>query len=130
MSIALNILYSPFSGLYEMFKATDYLPTRFPAQYEILTAFRNYKRVTLQGCYNFSDSLPSLAFTTRWNPKHPSHVSTRLFCKSEAYLEPYKSSMMEVFNKNSERLITKKFYFRKKAPSLIFFRIVNMPLLY
>ena len=114
LSIALNILYSPLSGLYEMFKATDYLPSRFPAQYEILTAFRNYKRVTLQGCYAFSDSLPSLAFATRWNPKHPSYVSTRLFCKSEAYLEPYKSSMMEVFNKIAKGLLQKSFIFAKK----------------
>ena len=27
-------------------------------------------------------SLLSVAFATRWNPKHPSYVSTRLFCKS------------------------------------------------
>ena len=29
-----------------------------------------------------ADSLLSLAFATRWNPKHPSYVSTRLFCNS------------------------------------------------
>ena len=32
-----------------MLRRADYLPTRRPAQYEILTAFRSCKRVTLQG---------------------------------------------------------------------------------
>ena len=30
----------------------------------------------------WSDSLLYLEFETRWNPKHPSYVSTRLFCNS------------------------------------------------
>ena len=30
----------------------------------------------------WADSLLSLAFATRWNPKHPSYVSTQLFCNS------------------------------------------------
>ena len=30
----------------------------------------------------WADSLLSLAFATRWNPKHPSYVGTRLFCNS------------------------------------------------
>ena len=63
-----------------MLRRADYMPTHFPAQYEILTAFRSCKRVTLQGCYALSDSLLSLAFATRWNPKHSSYISTWLFC--------------------------------------------------
>ena len=66
-----------------MLKRADYLPTQFPAQNEILTAFYSCKRVTLQGSYALSDILLSLTFATRWNPKHPSYVSTRLFCKSQ-----------------------------------------------
>ena len=65
-----------------MIRRADYLPTCFPVQYEILTAFRSCKRVTLQGCYALSHSLLSLAFATQWYPKHPSYVSTRLFCNS------------------------------------------------
>ena len=65
-----------------MLGRADYLPTHFSAQYGILTAFRSCKRVTLQGCYALSYSLLSLAFATRWNPKHHSYVSTRLFCNS------------------------------------------------
>ena len=30
----------------------------------------------------WADSLYSVAFATRWNPKHPSYVSTLLFCSS------------------------------------------------
>ena len=30
----------------------------------------------------WADSLFSFGFATRWNPKHPSYVSTRLFCNS------------------------------------------------
>ena len=33
-----------------------------------------------------ADSLLSLAFATRWNPKHPSYVSIRLFCNSISQL--------------------------------------------
>ena len=34
----------------------------------------------------WADSLLSLAFATRWNPKHPSYVSIRLFCNSTSQL--------------------------------------------
>ena len=68
-----------------MLGRADYLPTRFPAHYEILTAFRSCKLVALQRCYALSYSLLSLAFTTRWNPKHPSYVSTRLFYNSTSF---------------------------------------------
>ena len=63
-----------------MLRRADYLPTRFPTQNEILTAFCSCKHVTLQGCYTLSYSLLTLAFATWWNPKHPSYVSTWLFC--------------------------------------------------
>ena len=36
--------------------------------------------------YGWARSLLSLAFTARWNPKHPSYVSTRLFCNSISQL--------------------------------------------
>ena len=65
-----------------MLRRAGYLPTHFPAKYEILMVFCSCKRVTLQGCYALSYSLLSLAFATQWNPKHPSYVSTQLFCKS------------------------------------------------
>ena len=42
----------------------DYLPTRFPAQYEILATFRSRKRVTLQRRYTLSYSLLFLALAT------------------------------------------------------------------
>ena len=58
-----------------MLRSADYLPTRFPAQYEILAAFRSCKRVTLRRCYALSDSLLSLAFATRRNSEHHSYVS-------------------------------------------------------
>ena len=48
----------------QMLRRAEYLPTRFPVQYELLTAFRRCKRVTLQGCYALSYSLLSLAFAT------------------------------------------------------------------
>ena len=69
-----------------MLRRADYLPSQFPTQYVILTAFRSCKRVTLQGCYALSYSLLSLAFATRWNPKQPSYVSTRLFCEAKISL--------------------------------------------
>ena len=34
----------------------------------------------------WEDGLLSLAFATRWNPKHPSYLSTRLFCNSISQL--------------------------------------------
>ena len=34
----------------------------------------------------WADSLLSLSFATPWNPKHPSYVSTRLFCNSISQL--------------------------------------------
>ena len=34
----------------------------------------------------WADSMLSLAFVTRWNQKHPSYVSTRLFCNSISQL--------------------------------------------
>ena len=68
----------------QMLRRADYLPTQFPAQNEILTAFRSCKHVALQGYFTVSDSLLFLAFATQWNPKHLSYVSTRLFCKSLA----------------------------------------------
>ena len=43
---------------------------------------RSFKCVTLQGFYTLSYSLLSLVFATQWNPKHPSYLSTRLFCNS------------------------------------------------
>ena len=67
---------------FQILSRADYLTTLFPAQYEILTAFHSCKRVTLQGCYTVSYSLLSFTFATQWKPKHPSYVSTRLFCKS------------------------------------------------
>ena len=81
--------YLPMKGVMDsiklrMLRRADYLPTRFPTQNEILMAFHSCKCVTLQGCYAVSDSLLSLAFTTQWNPKHLSYVSTWLFWKSLA----------------------------------------------
>ena len=64
----------------QMLRRAYYLPTHFPTQYEILTAFCSCERVTLQGYYALSYSLLFLAFATRWNPKQFSYVSTRLFC--------------------------------------------------
>ena len=66
----------------QMLRRADYLPTWFPTQNEILTMFHSCKHVTLHGCYTVSYSLLSLAFTTQWNPKHPSYISIQLFCKS------------------------------------------------
>ena len=90
LSEVLNISYSLLSqaelrdGITKQL-STYVLPTQLPAQYEILTAFRSCKRVTLQGCYAVSDILLSLAFATRWNPKHSSYVSTWLFCNSVVF---------------------------------------------
>ena len=64
-------------------RVLTYCPPNFPAQYEILRAFRYCKRVTLQGYYAVSDILLSLAFANQWNSKHSSYVSTRLFCNSD-----------------------------------------------
>ena len=65
-----------------MLRRADYLPTQLPTHLLVLTAFRSCEHVTLEGCCALSYSLLSLAFATRWNPKHPSYVSTRLFCNS------------------------------------------------
>ena len=66
-------------------RVLTYCPPNFPAQYEILRAFRYCKRVTLQGYYAVSDILLSLAFANQWNSKHSSYVSTRLFCNSVVF---------------------------------------------
>ena len=81
--------YLPMKGVMDsiklwMLRRADYLPTQFPARNGILMAFCSCKCVTLQGCYAVSDSLLSLTFTTWWNSKHLSYVSTQLFCKSLA----------------------------------------------
>ena len=34
----------------------------------------------------WADSLLSLAFSAGWNPKHPSYLSTQLFCNSISQL--------------------------------------------
>ena len=64
-----------------MLRRADYEPTPFPTQVYVLNAFRGYEHVSLRGGYALSHSLPSLAFATRWNQKHPSYVSLRLFFK-------------------------------------------------
>ena len=50
------LMYEGCFGLNRVAKLrrADYLPTRFPPQYEILTASRSCKRMTLQGCYALS----------------------------------------------------------------------------
>ena len=87
LSVALNILYillssaepqdrntkQPSTSTWRKFwvpssckcRRADYLPTQFPAQYGILTAFCSCKPVTLQGCYALSCSLFSFKFPTR-----------------------------------------------------------------
>lgn len=46
---------------------------------------------------------------------------------TEAYLEPSRTSSMEMLCKNSEQLKTVD-YFRKKAPSQMLDRVLNTPL--
>ena len=59
------------------------MPTHNSPNKKYLLRFKsNCEHVTLQGCCELSYSLLSLTLTARWNPKHPSYVSTRLFCNS------------------------------------------------
>ena len=48
--------------------------------------------ITVTFCCTLSYSLLSLAFATRWNPKHPSYVSIWLFCDSFSILCPWEHS--------------------------------------
>ena len=105
LSVALNISYSLLSaaelqdvflktteylrrmGVFDSIKLwmqerADYVPTLFPTQVYVLTAFRGCEHVvSLWGACTFSHSLLSLAFATRWNQKHQSYVSIQLFLK-------------------------------------------------
>ena len=65
-----------------MLRRADYVPTLFPTQVYVLTAFRGCEHVSLWGAYALSYRLLSLAFATRWNQKHPSYVSIQLFFKN------------------------------------------------
>ena len=73
-----------------MLRRADYLPTQLPTHLLVLTAFRSCEHVTLEGCCALSYSLLSLAFATRWNPKHPLYISTRLFCKHNETNQAFK----------------------------------------
>ena len=64
-----------------MLRRADYVPTLFPTQVYVLTVFCGFEHASLWGACAFSHSLLSLAFTTRWNQKHPSYVSMLLFLK-------------------------------------------------
>ena len=64
-----------------MLRRADYVPTLFPTQVYVLTAFCGQEHVSLWGAYALSHSLLSLAFATRWNQKHQSYVRIRLFFK-------------------------------------------------
>ena len=67
----------------QMLKRVNYVPTLFPTQVYVLTAFHSCEHVSLWRACALSHSLLSLVFTIRWNQKHPSYVSIRLvleFC--------------------------------------------------
>ena len=72
-----------------MLRRADYVPTLFPIQVYVLTAFRGCKHVSLWGAYALSYTFLSLTFATRWNQKHPSYVSMRLFFKSTCTLKTF-----------------------------------------
>ena len=67
-----------------MLRRADHVPTLFPTQLYVLTAFCGCEHVSLWGActLSLSYSLLSLAFTTWWNQKHPSYISHWLFYKS------------------------------------------------
>ena len=48
--------------------------------------------VLMLGGLRWADSLLSLAFATRWNPKHPSYVSTWFFCVECRLYEMFKAT--------------------------------------
>ena len=64
-----------------MLRRANYVPTLFPTEVYVLTAFRCCEHVSLWGACALSYSLHSLAFATRWNQKHPSYISIWLFLK-------------------------------------------------
>ena len=69
-----------------MQRRADYVPTPFPTQGCVLTAFRGCESVNLWGACAVSHSLLSLAFATRWNKKHTSYVSIRLLLKLQSII--------------------------------------------
>ena len=66
----------------QMLRRADCVPTLFPTQVYVLTAFHGCEHVSPWGAWVLSPhSLLSLAFATRWNKKDQSYVSVRLFLK-------------------------------------------------
>ena len=51
----------------------DYVPTLMPSKMESTDSVPWLWTCTLQGLYNLSHSLLSLALAAKWNPKHPSY---------------------------------------------------------
>ena len=97
---------NPAWGVSKIYKTTEYLRMKgvldsiklrmlrradYMREHNILGESHVYSYRTLSvfhiGWVNgWTDSMLSLAFATRWNQKHSSHVSTRLFCNSMSQL--------------------------------------------
>ena len=73
-----------YEGCFGFYRAVNAKESRLRENNKYSLRFKSScEHVTLQGWCDLSYSLLSLAFTARWNPKHPSYVSTRLFCNSK-----------------------------------------------